>query len=138
VTGAGGPTGDPPAPDPARARRNPDPLGRRAFFWVPATEEGTEGSRSGGGADPLGKRAFFSNAPADTDEAAVDGRHLVDRGPITVTCSGCGAVSRLGILDFLIYQRPVGYWLPRGQFDHRMTCPVCRRRVWAGVTVRRP
>ncbi|HVX20656.1 MAG TPA: hypothetical protein VHB02_04850 [Acidimicrobiales bacterium] len=98
------------------------------------------------GDDPLGKRALYSAAgPAGTgaDEAGggsaagpaetvVAGRPT--GGPITVTCSTCGVSSRIGLLDFVIYQLPVGYWLPwRG---HRMTCPACRRRVWAGVTLR--
>jgi RNase P subunit RPR2 len=61
---------------------------------------------------------------------------VVGRGPITVTCSTCDAVSRIGVLDFLVYQLPIGYWVPRGRFGHRMTCPSCRRRVWAGVTLR--
>jgi hypothetical protein len=87
--------------------------------------------------DPLGKRALFSAAPDEgPDGTAVDADSVVGRGPITVTCSTCGVVSRTGVLDFLVYQLPIGYWVPRGRFGHRMTCPSCRRRVWAGVTLR--
>jgi len=41
------------------------------------------------------------------------------------------------VLDLLIFQFPVGVWLPRGRYDHRMTCPVCRKRAWCSVTLRR-
>jgi hypothetical protein len=99
----------------------PDPLGKRALFWMPGTE---------GTARPLGRRAFYSDAVDDVQPGA-------GQGPITVTCSGCGAVSRIGWLDFLIFQLPVGVWLPRGRFDRLMTCPACRRRRWVGVTLRR-
>lgn len=134
MTDEEGREGGPAAKGPSRP---PDPLGRRAFFWLPVEEEGVGGGRRAAGPDPMGKRALYSSAVAPEGSAEVE-RLLVDRGPITVTCSVCGAVSRIGILDFLIYQLPFGFWLPRGQFDHRMTCPSCRRRVWAGVTVRRP
>ena len=44
---------------------------------------------------------------------------------------------RVGALDLLIFQFPVGFWRPRRRFDHRMTCPSCRRRAWCSVTLRR-
>ncbi len=118
----------------------------------PEAEAEPEGERGRPTGDPLGKRALFSIAPASIapvsiapvsiapgeapDGTAVDADLVVGRGPITVTCSTCDAVSRIGVLDFLVYQLPVGYWVPRGRFGHRMTCPSCRRRVWAGVTLR--
>jgi hypothetical protein len=43
----------------------------------------------------------------------------------------------VGLLDLLIYQFPVGAWLPRGKYDRRMTCPSCRKRAWCSVTLRR-
>jgi hypothetical protein len=46
-------------------------------------------------------------------------------------------VSRIGLVDLVLFQLPFGYWLPRGRFDRRMTCPACRRRTWASVTWRR-
>lgn len=132
----GGRTQEPPGTEPSRARRAPDPLGRRALFWLPVEEGGPGAAEHTGGRDPLGKRALFSAAPAP---AGTDAEHPgIGHGPIVVVCSACGAESRIGVLDFLIYQLPMGYWLPRGRFDHRMTCPACRRRVWAGVTFRRP
>jgi hypothetical protein len=108
----------------------------------PGGEAEPEGERGRPAGDPLGKRALFSIAPVSIapgealDGTAVDADLVVGRGPITVTCSTCDAVSRIGVLDFLVYQLPVGYWVPRGRFGHRMTCPSCRRRVWAGVTLR--
>jgi hypothetical protein len=103
----------------------------------PETEAEPEGERGRPAGDPLGKRALFSAAPGEgPDGTAVGVDTVVGRGPITVTCSTCGAVSRTGVLDFLVYQLPMGYWVPRGRFSHRMTCPSCRRRVWAGVTLR--
>jgi hypothetical protein len=136
VADDGGRTGDPPDSGPSRSRRAPDPLGRRALFWLPVDEEATAVDEAVGGRDPLGKRALFSAAPAvgPTEDAEHPG---IGHGSIVVACSSCGAESRIGVLDFLIFQLPFGYWLPRGQFDHRMTCPSCRRRVWAGVTIKR-
>ncbi len=140
MTDEDGRTEGPPEEERSRARRAPDPLGRRALFWLPVAEGHDPGDQVAGeraeGRDPLGKRALFSTAsgPEATDDAERPG---IGRGPIVVTCASCGAQSRIGVLDFLIYQLPLGYWLPRGRFDHRMTCPACRRRVWAGVTIRR-
>lgn len=112
--------------------------------------EGAEGARDAGtprqpGAarrvdpDPLGKRALFSSPPPPPPDAgaAAAGVPATSRGPIAVSCSSCGVTSRVGLLDFLLFQLPVGYWLPRGRYGHRMTCPACRRRTWAGVTLRR-
>jgi len=75
----------------------------------------------------LGKQALYSG----TTEVPTG------RGSIVVTCPACGSETRIGLLDFLIFQLPIGVWLPWGRWNHRMTCPACRRRVWAGVTVRR-
>ncbi len=92
-----------------------------------------------------GRRALFSPAPsAETLDpspprdapAGPAGTPLASRGPIVVECSACRVVTRVGLLDFLIFQLPIGVWLPRGRFDRRMTCPACRRRVWASVTLR--
>ena len=57
-------------------------------------------------------------------------------GPFKVECERCGALSRIGLLELAVCQLPVGYWLPRGKFDRRMTCPACDHRVWASVTLR--
>jgi hypothetical protein len=118
----------------------PDPLGKRALFWVPSGREGSaQGTGSGATvALPVGKRALFSGARAESDSLlATSGNPLVDRGSFTVLCERCNQSSHVGALDLLIFQFPIGVWLPRGRFDHRMTCPVCRKRAWCSVSLRR-
>ena len=61
---------------------------------------------------------------------------LPARGPLTVACSRCGSVTRVGLVEFLALQFPVGAWLPGRTFDRWMTCPACRRRTWTSVTLR--
>lgn len=111
-----------------------DPLGKRALFWMPA-DQATPTQQS----ESLGKRALYSGPqpsaaiPSAGGDQTVVGTNPIG-GPITVTCPTCEVTSRIGVLDFLIYQLPVGFWLPL--LGHRMTCPSCRRRVWASVTLR--
>lgn len=118
----------------------PDPLGKRALFWVPSAGEGSAEETAAGStvALPVGKRALFSGARPEPDSLlATSGNPLAERGSFTVRCERCNHSSRVGVLDLLIFQFPVGVWLPRGRFDHRMTCPVCRKRAWCSVTLRR-
>jgi hypothetical protein len=124
----------------SRRRTAPDPLGKRALFWVPGAQSDPGSSKRPSTARvPLGKRALFSSAPAPKHaEADISENPLANQGPIVVECSACQVVTRIGVLDFVIFQLPFGAWLPRGRFDRRMTCPACRRRVWASVTLRRP
>jgi hypothetical protein len=122
--------------------KTPDPLGKRALFWVPsasnASGESTHPASASTVALPVGKRALYSGARPEPDSIrATSANPLVDRGTFTVTCERCRQVSRIGLLDLLIYQFPVGGWLPRGEFDRRMTCPSCRRRSWCSVTLHR-
>ncbi len=127
--------------EPPRARdKAPDPLGKRALFWVPSGSEGGSRAPAAGTtvALPVGKRALFSGARPERDSMlATSGNPLADRGTFTVACERCGQTSHVGVLDLCIFQFPVGVWLPRGRFDHRMTCPVCRKRAWCSVTLRR-
>jgi hypothetical protein len=121
----------------SRSDRAPDPLGKRALFWVPAPGEAGSSDASTV-ALPVGKRALYSGAPPEADSLAVmSGNPLDERGSFTVECARCRQVSHVGVLDLLIFQFPLGVWLPRGRFDHRMTCPVCRKRAWCSVTLRR-
>ena len=136
----------------------PDPLGKRALYWLPVDEQSVEGDgyRPGRGAAvatdtvqlgpdrrharPAGKHALFSAAtPAGEDEGAEVSADdpLPPRGVFVVACSSCGSVTRVGILDFLWLQFPFGAWLPRRVFDRWMTCPACRRRTWMSVTLAR-
>jgi hypothetical protein len=128
------------SPKAAADAKAADPLGKRALYWVPPATPGTgeDGTVTGPDVLPLGKRALYSGAPAAADsDATVSDNPLVDRGMVTVRCQRCRHVSRVGLLDLLIFQLPVGVWLPRGKFDRRMTCPSCRRRAWCSVTLRR-
>lgn len=157
-SGGAGDTG-PADRTPPRRRTSPDPLGKRALFWVPpqappprpgraplasTRPAGRSGGRrataaGAGGAVPLGKHALYSGAvasPGSTPPADPE-NPVADQGPVTVECGRCGAVRRIGLLDLLIYQLPVGLWLPRRRFDHRMTCPACKKRAWMSVTLRR-
>jgi hypothetical protein len=82
---------------------------------------------------PVGKRALYSGAGSDKDTAIP----LAERGTFTVRCQRCRQTSRVGLLELLIFQFPIGVWIPRGPFDRRMTCPSCRKRAWCSVTLRR-
>jgi hypothetical protein len=117
-----------------------DPLGKRALFWVPsATDDGDEATHPAGAATvlPVGKRALYSGALPEPDSGrATSDNPIADRGTFTVECQRCHQISRIGLLDLLIYQFPIGAWLPRGKFDRRMTCPSCRRRSWCSVSLR--
>ena len=125
-----------PRPPGAARRADPDPLGKRALFSAAAPAAGTAAPVAGTAAPAAGTAAPAAGTGAP-DAAPAPADPVTSTGPIAVTCSACGATSRVGVLDFLLYQLPVGYWLPRGRFGHRMTCPRCRRRTWAGVTLRR-
>ena len=138
----------------------PDPLGKRALYWMPveARVAGTDDHDVGVGSErrgepapsrpskrrarPAGKHALFSAAtPASEHEAATSTAGATDplppRGSLSVACSSCGSVSRVGVFDFLLLQLPFAVWLPRRTFDRWMTCPACRRRTWASVTLAR-
>ncbi len=89
---------------------------------------------------PTGRHALFSAATPAGEEEGPEGSPsgpLPSRGILTVACSSCGSVTRVGILDFLWLQLPFGVWLPRRVFDRWMTCPACRRRTWTSVTLSR-
>jgi hypothetical protein len=138
----------------------PDPLGKRALFWMPVEAQaagGEDDAPSVGRAEaqahprssaatrharPAGKHALYSAAtPAGEKErstsTATAAEPLPQRGILTVACSTCGSVSRVGLFEFAVLQFPVGVWLPGRTFDRRMTCPACRRRAWTSVTLSR-
>ncbi len=133
----------------------PDPLGKRALFWLPVDELAVPGDGAtpggpdadGGRSDPdvrharpTGRHALYSVAtPAGDGEPA--GAHPTDpmppRGLFVISCSSCASVSRAGVIGFLLLQLPFAAWLPRRRFDRWMTCPACRRRTWTSVTLAR-
>jgi hypothetical protein len=127
---------------PTRRDKAPDPLGKRALFWVLAAGESTGPGQDVSGSEttvalPVGKRALYSGAHPQRDSIlATTGNPLVERGTFTVECERCHQTSHVGVLDLLIFQLPIGIWLPRGRFDRRMTCPSCRKRAWCSVTLR--
>jgi hypothetical protein len=125
----------------SRSDKAPDPLGKRALFWVAAAEPASGSAGAGSEktvALPVGKRALYSGARPESDSlAATSGNPLDERGSFTVECQRCRQTSHVGVLDLLIFQLPLGYWLPRGRFDRRMTCPSCRKRAWCSVSLRR-
>ena len=121
-----------------RTKRAPDPLGKRALFWVPSASAKQPDAGATTVPLPVGKRALYSGARPEPDSLALTSQNpLAERGAFTVECQRCRQTSHVGALDLLIFQFPVGFWLPRGPFDHRMTCPSCRKRAWCSVTLRR-
>jgi len=138
----------------------PDPLGKRALFWMPVEDQavGGDGDAPSVGrtpapahpqssaatrhARPAGKHALYSAAtPAGEKERATStataAEPVPQRGILTVACSTCGSVSRVGLFEFAVLQFPIGAWLPGRTFDRWMTCPACRRRAWTSVTLSR-
>ena len=122
----------------SRGDRAPDPLGKRALFWVPSVGEAGSNEAGHSAALPIGKHALYSGAPPETDSLAMtSGNPLDERSSVTVSCARCRQTSRIGMLDLLIFQFPLAVWRPFKRFDHRMTCPSCRKRAWCSVTLRR-
>jgi hypothetical protein len=122
----------------SRSDKAPDPLGKRALFWVPSAGEPGSTEPGGNVALPVGKHALYSGAVPEPDSLAMtSGNPLDERGSFTVECARCRQTSHVGVLDMLIFQFPIGVWLPLRRFDHRMTCPSCRKRAWCSVTLRR-
>jgi hypothetical protein len=143
----------------------PDPLGKRALFWMPvdpqaltdatpnAAARANGVARANGAAPaprsaprgharPAGKHALYSEAtPAGEPVAAIAtataSQPVPPRGLLSVSCSSCGSMSQVGLVEFLLLQFPFGAWLPRRRYDRWMTCPACRRRTWTSVTLSR-
>ena len=123
---------------PSRREGPPDPLGKRALFWVPGAASGQAGGAAALASNPEGKQALYSGAVLGADAGLADEENPVtERGPFVVTCQRCGGTSSVGIVDLLIFQLPLGVWWPRGRFDRRMKCPSCRTRAWCSVSLHR-
>ena len=133
----------------------PDPLGKRALFWMPVAPEAdaeptgdvvthrVDATHVAAGraphARPAGKHALYSDATPAGEEARDRSTVSADdplppKGVLAVACSTCGAVTRVGVVEFLVLQLPLGAWVPGRTFDRWMTCPACRRRTWTSVT----
>ena len=137
----------------------PDPLGKRALYWMPVdTQEWTElatdpaadglGPRATGAVPvrrhprPGGKRALFSQAtfpepPGEAPPPPMGSDQPPSRGVFAVSCSSCGSMSRVGLVEFMLLHFPFGAWLPLRTYDRWMTCPACLRRTWISVTLSR-
>ena len=99
--------------------RAPDPLGKRALFWVPVrrAEAGLAELGDRLRPCPIGKHALYSGAPPEPDSLAhrTSGNPLDRAGqPSRVECQRCRQSPAVGMLDLLIFQFPLGIWLPRG------------------------
>jgi hypothetical protein len=94
----------------------PDPLGKRALYGAPSTAGPGEAPAASTVTLPVGKRALYSEARPGADSVRVAASD--QRGMVTVQCQRCQQRSK-------------------GRFDHRMTCPSCRKRAWCSVTLRR-
>ena len=142
----------------------PDPLGKRALFWAPATREDSPPINSE--RDMSGKHALFSDearagvvlsgpgrriaALATNDktrraaaaEVASDRAGVAPARPlgrflpaIEVSCSSCGTASRVELMEFLVLHLPVWLWRPGRGYTRFMTCPACRRRAWVSASL---
>ncbi len=90
------------------------------------------GSRSGDTVTGLrrpGRHALFSPGTPGA------GRDRSAGGLFRVSCSSCGSVSCIGLLELVRCMLPAPLWLPRRAFDRWMTCPACRRRTWTSLTL---
>lgn len=94
-----------------------DPLGRRALFSPPPT------ATTGNARAHAGKQSLYS--------ASAEERRC---GTVVVDCSSCGARTRLGLVEFAWRHLPVWLWIPWARHSNWMSCPVCERRAWLGVS----
>lgn len=83
----------------------------------------------------MGKRALFW-VPEDPDVPAEGWDPMLGRGPVAVECPSCGTHTRVGLLDLVMFAMPLPVWLPGRRFSTRMSCPACRKTVWASVSMR--
>jgi hypothetical protein len=117
----------------------PDPLGKRALFWAPATRADAP-LRPGEEGDDVGKYALFSRFSDDLeDPAEVAESHgpAIAAGlvpPVEIHCSSCGARSEVDMLRYLTLHVPFFLWRPGRGFTRFMVCPSCRRRTWVSAS----
>jgi hypothetical protein len=50
-----------------------------------------------------------------------------------VDCGGCGARSRVGLLDVGARLATLSVWLPALKRGHWMSCPACGHRTWCRI-----
>ena len=77
--------------------KSPDPLGKRALFWVPSRRETGSGCVGVGhdrGVAGGQARAVLGARPGPDSLVDTSGNPLADRGSVTVVCEGCDQTSR--------------------------------------------
>jgi hypothetical protein len=141
----------------------PDPLGKRALFWAPAERDDgppKPAERDATGKHALFSqearaspvlsgpgRRLAALAANDKPRRAAASDRSHDRGGaeseqsggrvlpgIAVSCSSCGASSRVDVLEFLLLHLPLWVWKPGRGYTRFMTCPSCRRRTWVSAS----
>ncbi|HLI74264.1 MAG TPA: hypothetical protein VKU86_10325 [Acidimicrobiales bacterium] len=138
----------------------PDPMGKRALFWAPASRD--EDAPLKAARDAPGKHALFSDeariapvltgpgrriaARAANDKSRRAAERDLDAAParpggatgflpaIDVTCSSCGESSSVDVLEFAVLHLPLWFWRPGRGYTRFMTCPACRRRTWVSTS----
>ena len=128
------------APDVAAARATRPPTRSASGRSTGCLRGRAAGSGERGGntiALPAGKRALFSGArqigtasspPRETRWPSGAPHRRVRAVPPDLACR------RAGPADLPV---PARILAGHGRFDHRMTCPSCRKRAWCSVTLRR-
>ena len=117
----------------------PDPLGKRALFWAPATRADTP-FRPGEEGDDVGKYALFSRFSDEVEDAGgppEEHRAPAAVGllpPVEVHCSSCGTRSDVDVVRYLGLHVPFFLWRPGRGFTRFMVCPACRRRTWVSAS----
>ncbi|HZU80804.1 MAG TPA: hypothetical protein VE991_12880 [Acidimicrobiales bacterium] len=122
-----------------RASDSPDPLGKRALFWAPATRE-EEPPRRNGDVPVAGKRALFSAVGAEGPQPGASRPPVPASGPggilppVTLHCSSCGTRSEVDVVRYLGLHVPFFLWRPGRGFTRFMNCPACHRRTWQSAS----
>src|SRR5665213_2661227 len=86
---------------------------------------------------PARGKSILQHAPTSPGAAAYATDPVHERGPLTVACSRCGSVTRVGLVELVVLHFPLGVWLPGRTFDRWITCPACRTRAWTSVSLTR-
>jgi hypothetical protein len=98
--------------------RSLDPQGKRALFEAPVAADRRQVLAPG--AAPEGRTALFSTGPARPGTALVE-------------CEGCGARSRVSLVDLGVRLASLSVWWPVRRHGHWMRCPACGQRTWCRV-----
>jgi len=106
-----------PAPKPATPKR-------------PAADATPKARPAAGRRPPAGPRRP-SSAPKRVAQPAPG---VPPSGPITLTCSRCGAHSDVDVLRYVVLHFPLWFWRPGRGYTSLMRCPACGKRTWLSAT----